>query len=1178
MSETPINFEELELETWEDDEEENYDQKSIIFAKATSQIIASNIKAIAETRPFLNYTSFLTYAAILGIEIIPVKELIAVARLGAGATMTVFKGTCPSRWGEQEVALKKLNLELPRTRSTINPNATELHQLLAAASLEVRVLSNTLLRQHPNIVDLLAISWEELGAEEGQPDSFTSIRPILVVELAYQEHPTLDEYFQYCVKNDVAISMDTKINIISDVADGLAAIHLCEIVHGDVKPQNILLFYKEGGRLVAKISDFSGCQPKKDDDDSPTMAGTNTHDFPVIGTEYWGAPEALPTEGPAFPYSGHITRDHYSMGLVIYYILFGQMPFGDDRDNSEDTMKHIANIKNNPDEIKRILEGKMASCWKAVATSYEAADEMKVKIFGRRLKKFRELLTTKKFLEMAFNARSSQWEIDRSGEYRQYLLFFVMWHFLEHDPESRRQKELMLQLRVFLTNSVLSGDIEGKGMTKISLPEGVPNELLTSFPLLQPTLSRDFRNLLDFRYFKKLPPPLQKIFLEELSKIANNPNDPLRTVALISLERCRGQGYEVSGAESRDYLLEAAKLGSPLAKNLLLMGQKAYGYGNPLQEVLGREGVRGWLLDSLLPSQEPLTNLILHTVPDDILDAVLHKSYEIFGLRHYALRRVVTPRITLPDRLLTLEITLPDSPATLDTLPNSSVQMLVLAIQSRLALARRLLNRHLVVEQIPSLKVHGYNLLHIAADSGNVELIRYLVKEIGMNVDGLSDDGVSPIELATWASQNEATSVLQVLGADHKRLLSARTLRYLASYGDRARLLALERYITLLPSLSTGSVPFPRQKFFDGEFTMYPNSQQEQDQEPDFPPLFASILGDNHHTLITLLELGSSPNLHTEFSNDQFLAPLHVAANLRPLELAILLHHGADPNLRTRDANQWTPLHLACVAYRIPRYHPPRVIIKDHVPEDSPLAGRLGLHSPADYLHAKLFSVGLLVKGYNADVNAQDSFGLTAVAHCMSNPNSLEVARYLVDECGADIHISDSGGLSCLHRAVVMFSSCEYIEFCIQRGIDVNIKDRLGVTPLMAASISSPPATLEICQLLLRHGADLLATDNDGWTCLHHFLTEASLSQHEPTADYLVQAAASKNLLGPLSVAKDYEHKTLVDRIILAGDEAAKRYLPYFPTNSLRREPTSRDDISDSREHHIVIPTKPTQQ
>lgn len=68
----------------------------------------SSRKAITADTPFLDYSSFLAYAARYEIDMIPHSELRKVAKLGSGASMAVFKGTCPTRWGNREVAFKML--------------------------------------------------------------------------------------------------------------------------------------------------------------------------------------------------------------------------------------------------------------------------------------------------------------------------------------------------------------------------------------------------------------------------------------------------------------------------------------------------------------------------------------------------------------------------------------------------------------------------------------------------------------------------------------------------------------------------------------------------------------------------------------------------------------------------------------------------------------------------------------------------------------------------------------------------------------------------------------------------------------------------------------------------------------------------------------------------------------
>ncbi|KAH9208697.1 kinase-like domain-containing protein, partial [Leptodontidium sp. 2 PMI_412] len=47
----------------------------------------------------------------------------------------------------------------------------------------------------------------------------------------------------------------TKKSIALNIARGLSALHQCGVIHGDMKPENVLIFYKP--ELHAKIADFS---------------------------------------------------------------------------------------------------------------------------------------------------------------------------------------------------------------------------------------------------------------------------------------------------------------------------------------------------------------------------------------------------------------------------------------------------------------------------------------------------------------------------------------------------------------------------------------------------------------------------------------------------------------------------------------------------------------------------------------------------------------------------------------------------------------------------------------------------------------------------------------------------------------------------------------------------------
>ncbi len=109
------------------------------------------------------------------------------------------------------------------------------------------------------------------------------------------------------------------VQMILPVAEGLAAAHSKGIVHRDVKPENIFISRDETTRLQPKLLDF-GIARFAEVETGLTMAGT------LLGTPDYMSPEQARGE------EGIDARtDIWSLGVVLYEIMTGHLPF--ERDN-----------------------------------------------------------------------------------------------------------------------------------------------------------------------------------------------------------------------------------------------------------------------------------------------------------------------------------------------------------------------------------------------------------------------------------------------------------------------------------------------------------------------------------------------------------------------------------------------------------------------------------------------------------------------------------------------------------------------------------------------------------------------------------------------------------------------------------------------------------------------------
>ncbi len=176
-----------------------------------------------------------------------------------------------------------------------SPNSASTRAFLAE-SLTMRKLV------HPNIVQV-----EDVDFTDDQ---------MLFVVMELIEGVSLQQYLQ-----DRALSPIAAINIAAQACAALSATHSRGIVHRDIKPHNILLTQRNGALLI-KLIDFGIAKIRERESRSPDDTESASGVFK--GTVAYASPEQAKLLG-SNALDGR--SDLYSLGLVLYCMLTGKLPF-----------------------------------------------------------------------------------------------------------------------------------------------------------------------------------------------------------------------------------------------------------------------------------------------------------------------------------------------------------------------------------------------------------------------------------------------------------------------------------------------------------------------------------------------------------------------------------------------------------------------------------------------------------------------------------------------------------------------------------------------------------------------------------------------------------------------------------------------------------------------------------
>jgi len=156
---------------------------------------------------------------------------------------------------------------------------------------------------HPNIVEVY-----DVGQENDQH----------YIVMEYIEGKTLKQLLH----KRGSLTLSEVIDIMNQLTDGLAHAHDAYIIHRDIKPQNIMI---EDDGLI-KITDFGIAMALN----STQLTQTNS----VMGSVHYLPPEQANGKGST------IKSDIYSLGILMYELLTGNVPFKGDN-AVEIALKHL---------------------------------------------------------------------------------------------------------------------------------------------------------------------------------------------------------------------------------------------------------------------------------------------------------------------------------------------------------------------------------------------------------------------------------------------------------------------------------------------------------------------------------------------------------------------------------------------------------------------------------------------------------------------------------------------------------------------------------------------------------------------------------------------------------------------------------------------------------------------
>ena len=344
-------------------------------------------------------------------------------------------------------------------------------------------------------------------------------------------------------------------------------------------------------------------------------------------------------------------------------------------------------------------------------------------------------------------------------------------------------------------------------------------------------------------------------------------------------------------------------------------------------------------------------------------------------------------------------------------------------------------------------ETYGHTCLHKAVNANCDEQTVQAIIDHGADVNAINKDNETALLIACMDGQNDAINVLLKAGAD-------------------TNITETDGHTCLHKAVNANCGKQTVQAILDH------GADVDAINKYNKTALLIACMDGKIDAINVLLEAGADTNIADTYGH----TCLHKAvnANCDKQTVQTIIDHGADVNAINK-YNE-TALLIACINGRTDAIN---VLLEAGA--DTNIADTYGhtcLHKAVNANCGKQ-TVQTIID-HRAHVNAINKYNETALLIACINGKTDAINVLL--EAGADANITQTGGYTCLHKAVNANCGKQTVQAILDHGADVNAINKYHETALLIACINGKADAINV---LLKAGADTNIAQTGGYTCLH---------------------------------------------------------------------------------------------